>query len=432
VRRADGVGLSKGEYAVTFPTSVIRKLAPSEEMFAQSQTYFGGTVHLSGPVDIDAMFVAFDTLLQAHPVLAGHLERGPDGLHHIVVDDFLPPGIRVVEKGDQPSAEMRLDQAVSLAYLRVKPTDGRTEVTLYTHHSLTDGQHHMGLVWELFSWYTDMVCTGDIESADPQPAPDSLEVVLEKRGVRKQSRSGFERLLPAMYAYELPPSTRDTAGGNPAFPTLVPAARCQLTERETQDLITFSRDRKLSLNAVIAAAMLLAEWQVRGTPYIPIPYLYIADLRLHLTPPVDATAATNPLGVATYLAEIKPNTDIVDLATDIVEKVRADLSDGVIQQSLLHFNLHYAGSPPGLPELVMASHMGALPSLRTPPNVSLDGVQIDLYAANAAGVDFYISLVAGDHLQIERHSHMPGPERTVEAVHSILCAVPSEHGWMTE
>ena len=52
---AHGARLSKGEYAVMFSTSVIRKLAPSEEMFAQSQTFFGGTVHLRGPVDVDAM-----------------------------------------------------------------------------------------------------------------------------------------------------------------------------------------------------------------------------------------------------------------------------------------------------------------------------------------------------------------------------------------
>lgn len=417
---------------MTFPTSVIRKLAPSEEMFAQSQTYFGGTVYLNGQVDIDAMFDAFDALLQAHPVLAGHFERGSDGLHHIVVDDFLPSGIRVVDKEDQPAIQLRLDQAVSLVYLRVKPTGARTEVTLYTHHSLTDGQHHMGLVWELFSWYTDLVCTGDIEPVDSQPAPDPLEVVLEKRGVHKQSRSGFERLLPALYAYELPPSSRDTAGGNPDFPTLTPSARCQLTERETQDLIAFSRDRKLSLNAVIAAAMLLAEWQVRATPYIPVPYLYIADLRLLLNPPVDPTAATNPLGVATFLAEINPNTGIVDLATDIVDAYRTDLSDGVIQQSLLHYNLHYGGSPPGLPDPVMASHMGELPGLRTPPGVSVDGVRVNLYAANAAGVDFYFSLLVDGRLQIERHSHMPDPEKTIDAIQSLLRAVPAENNWMTE
>jgi len=87
-----------------FPTSVIRKLARSEEMFAQSQTYFGATVVMSGPVDVDAMSVAFDTLLQAHPVLAGHLERGPDGLHQIVVDDFMHPGLWVTGGEGRPAS----------------------------------------------------------------------------------------------------------------------------------------------------------------------------------------------------------------------------------------------------------------------------------------------------------------------------------------
>lgn len=402
-------------------------------MFAQNQTYFGGTVHLSGPVDIDALSDAFDTLLQAHPVLAGHLEPGPDGLHHIVVDDLLHPGIWVVEEGDQRAAEPRLDQAVSLAHLRVKTAADRTEVTLYTHHSMTDAQHNVVLILELFSWYTDLVCNGSTEPVDPQPAPEPLEVVLDKRGVRKHERwSGFDRFMPAMFAYDLPPSARDTAGGSPGSPTLVPAARCELTQRETQDLIAFSRDQKLSVNALVAAAILLAEWQIRGTPHIPVPYFYTADLRLVLNPPVEPTAATNPLGVATYLAEINPNTNIVDLATDIVEAYRADLADGVIQQSLLHFTLHYAGTVPGLPEPVVASHMGALPSARTPPDVRLEGVQMDLYATNAAGVDFYSSLTVGDHLRIEHHSHMPEPERTIEAARALLAAAPSEHGWVTE
>ena len=109
---------------------------------------------------------------------------------------------------------------------------------------------------------------------------------------------------------------------------------------------------------MVAAAILLAEWQVRDTPHIAIPYLYPVDLRHLLTPPVDATASTNPLGVATYLAKIKQGTELADLAADIVETFRSDLSEGLIQQSLLHFTLQYAGSPPGLPEIVMATDGG--------------------------------------------------------------------------
>jgi phenolphthiocerol/phthiocerol/phthiodiolone dimycocerosyl transferase len=432
---AADVRLSEGEHAVTFPASVIRRLARSEEMFAQSQTYFGGTVQMSGPVDVDAMSLAFDALLQAHPVLAGHLEQGADGLHHIVVDDLLPPGIWVV-KGDDPDSSdtvgMRLDQSASLANLRLKSIDGRTELTLYTHHSISDGQHHMRLLWELFSWYTDAVCTGQVDPGPAQRAPEPLEVVLESRGIREQSRSGFERFMEAMFAYDLPPSGRNTAGGNPAFPTLVPAASCRLTEQETQAVTAFSRDYGLSLNAVTAAAILLAEWQVRDTPSIPIPYLYPIDLRHFLTPPVDATASTNPLGVATYLAKIGPDTEIASLARDIVEAFRADLSDGVIQQSLLHFGLQYGGSPQGLPELVMSSDGGVVPPVPTPPNLAVDGLRTELHTASVAGVDLYATLTFGDRLQIMHHSHSPRPERTIEVIHSLLCSVSSEDDWMSE
>ena len=94
----------------------------------------------------------------------------------------------------------------------------------------------------------------------------------------------------------------------------------------------------------------------------------------------------------------------------------------MIQQSLLHFDLQYEGNPPGLPEMVLTTHLGSLPAPRTPPDVRIDGAQVELYAATVAGIDYYISMVVGDELQIDRHSHSPGPERTLEAVHSI-CAL---------
>ena len=67
-----------------FPSSVIRKLARSEEMFAETHNFVGLGAHVKGPIDIDALSAAFDALLEAHPVLGGHLERGPDGRHQIV------------------------------------------------------------------------------------------------------------------------------------------------------------------------------------------------------------------------------------------------------------------------------------------------------------------------------------------------------------
>ena len=120
-----------------------------------------------------------------------------------------------------------------------------------------------------------------------------------------------------------------------------------------------------------AASILLAEWKIRETPHLPIPYIYPVDLRFRLDPPVGSTEATNPVGMAMYLAEIRSDTDILDLARDIAEAFRADLAEGVIQQSFLHFGQHYEGNPPGLPDVVMATDSGDIPSLRTPPELTV-------------------------------------------------------------
>ena len=73
------------------------------------------------------MSAAFDTLLEAHPVLTGHLERDSEGWHHIVAEDLLHPGIWLVS-GDagspQAAARMRLDQGVSLVNLLLRLDDG--------------------------------------------------------------------------------------------------------------------------------------------------------------------------------------------------------------------------------------------------------------------------------------------------------------------
>ena len=189
--------------------------------------------------------------------------------------------------------------------------DGQAQLTLYIHHSLADGHHQFSLVEELFSCYTDLVCTGSIRPVTVHPAPEPLEVVLAERRIDKQQRSGLERFMPAMFAYDLPPSRRATTNAKPALPLHVPVARCRLTEEHTRVLIAFCRANRLRFNAVLSAAILLAEWRLRDTPNIPVPYIYPVDLRYILSPPLSATAYTNPLGVATYLAEIDRNTDVV-------------------------------------------------------------------------------------------------------------------------
>ena len=411
-----------------FPSSVIRKLARSEEMLAETHNFVGLSAHVKGPIDIDALSAAYDALLEAHPVLVTHLERCPDGRHQIVTDDLLPAEIEVVEVDDPQSdgPPLHFDQNESLVHLRLIIGDGLAHAILYVHHSLADGHHMHSLVEELLSYYTDMVGTGRIRPVTVEPTPESLEAVLAERGIHKQNRSGVERLMPAMFAYDLPPSRRVTTDVTPTSPVRVPMVSSWLSERETEHVLAFCRANQLSLSSVISAVLLMAEWQLRGTPNIPVPYVYTVDLRYFLSPPVSATGCTNPVGLATYLAEIDHRTRVVDLARDIAETFRKDLSDGVIQQSRLHFSPQYVGNPPGMPDVVMHSDNGMVPPVRTPPDLELTGIHGELYFAVSAGIEIYFTQIFAGKLNIEYHSHGPAPERSVEVMRSLFCTIAEE------
>jgi hypothetical protein len=334
----------------------------------------------------------------------------------------------IVEGDNRASSEtsrIELDPSVSLVNLMVKPADGHAELTLCAHHSLADGYHLAGLLVELFSRYTDVVRTGSTGPVSAQPAPEPLEAVLEQRGIQKKQRSGLERFMPAMFAYELSPPRPAERLCNPASPVAVPAARGRLTERETTALVEFGQVHRLFLNQLVSAAILLAEWRIRKTPDIPIPYVYVVDLRPLLEPPVSPMGATNPLGMATYLAAIKPNTTLVDLARDVAKTFRVDLFDGVIQQSMLHFKPQYDEGQRGLPDVVSSTNLGKTPALRSPPNLRVDDWQTEIYRSSSI-FDMYSIGMFGDQLAVERHTYAPEPQRSVDVILSILRATALE------
>jgi phenolphthiocerol/phthiocerol/phthiodiolone dimycocerosyl transferase len=372
------------------------------------------------------MSTAFDTLLEAYPVYAGHLEQGPDGRYQIVADDLLHPGLWIVEGDNEPSSVMQLDQSVSLLNLMVQQANAHADLTLFIHHSLADGNHMAGLLFELFSRYTDMVLTGDPGPVSPQPAPESIEALLEQRGIQKQQRSGLDRFIPAMFAYELPPQ-RSTHNSKLERPVAVPTARGTLSQDETTALVKYGRKHRLFVNNLVSAAILLAEWRLRETHHIPIPYIYNVNLRVLLDPPVTPTGCTLALGVATYLGRITPNTTIVELARDIADTFQADLSDGVIQQSLLHFNIQYEGAIPGLPDIVLSTNLGNVTAIRTPPDLEVVGLQSQFYRASAAVIDVYSFGIVAGRLLLEHHVDAATPERSVELILSLLRAASLEY-----
>ncbi|MCZ4328231.1 hypothetical protein, partial [Brachybacterium paraconglomeratum] len=87
--------------------------------------------------------------------------------------------------------------------------------------------------------YTDLVTTGSSRPVTVHSAPEPLEVILANRGVEKKTRSGLERLLAAMFVYDLPPSRRAPSDVNPVLPQRVPMEFCTLSEQDTENIIGF-------------------------------------------------------------------------------------------------------------------------------------------------------------------------------------------------
>jgi len=332
-----------------------------------------------------------------------------------------------VDGPDTEGPPPHFDQAESLVHLRLFICDGQAHPTLYVHHALADGHHMYGLIEELLSFYTDLVANGRTGPVTAQPAPESIETVLADRGIQKGPRSGIERFMPALFAYDLPPSRRADTGVKPTSPVRVPMVSCRLSKSQTHAIVELCRAEKLGLHSVLSAAILIAEWQVRGKLNIPVPFIYTVDLRYFLSPPVSATGCTNPVGLGTYLAEINHKTTLIDLARDIAGTFRADLDEGVIQQSRLHFSPQYVGNAPGMPDVVLLSDNGLVPPVRTPPGVEVTATHGELYFAVSAGIEIYFTQIYAEQLNVEYHSHGPEPEKSIEAIRSLLCSVADQH-----
>ncbi len=422
-----------------FAGSVIRKLARSEAGFAAYKVFSAVTVAVRGEIDIDAMSDAFDAVVQAHPVFDSHFEQASDGSYQIVADDLLHSGIWVVDgtNGVQSEdLEVNVDQTVSLINLRLILREDGVELTLYVHHSVADGHHLAALLEELALRYTNVVATGDPGPIIPQPAPKSMEDVLEQRGVKMKRLPGTERFYPLLHAYDLP-NQKPTLTARPGtVPVAGPVVRYRLSKEDTADLIEFSRENRLSLNTLVAAAILMTEWQVRDTPHVPIPYFYPVDLRFFLNPPVGATECSNLVGLGSYVAEIAPDTDIVDLANDITETFRGDLASGLILQSVLYSGSTMDIETDGLPPFVFCTDISALPSPTIAGMEVRDFRSQFFYASPENRIrevngGMYGTGVHAGQLVIQQNTELD-VESTLKAIGSLLCSLSSEYGWEME
>jgi hypothetical protein len=82
--------------------------------------------------------------------------------------------------------------------------------------------------------------------------------------------------------------------------------------------------------------------------------------------------------------------------------------------------------------MVLCTDAGEIPAVRVPAGLELVDFQSELHALYRAPVDVYSCGTFAQRLFIEHHAHVAGRERSLEAIRSILCSLPTDDGWESE
>ncbi|MGQ4596349.1 phthiocerol/phthiodiolone dimycocerosyl transferase family protein [Nocardia sp. R6R-6] len=328
--------------------TVIRPLAPSEEIFANSEVLVGYSIRVAGRLDLTALSAAFEAVVRARPILGARLESDGHGRHLLLESTGAPPEISVAD-GDPEEllTGARLDQRRALAALCVVRDGINAGVTLVTHHSIADAYHSLAVFAELWSCYTELT-RGHLPDLPQHGFPKPVEDLLRERCVEK------------IDAPALPPRPVDVAQINsgPDDPDyLLPhTARCRLTRDQTAALVELGHREKTTINGLVSAAILLTEAELRGLPLAELSYTYSVDLRNRVRPPIGMTEGTNVLGFANFVPS--PGATMIGLARGISDALRGGLDAGIVQQTPLHIPEIAAGPPPRALGIVLATNWG--------------------------------------------------------------------------
>ncbi|MEV0339383.1 hypothetical protein AB0H49_10175 [Nocardia sp. NPDC050713] len=348
--------------------SVIRPLAPSEQMFAFGEVFVGYSTRVSGRLDLSALSTAFDAVVRAYPILGARLEATGTGGHVLVASPGAAPEISVVD-GDpeQLLAGAKFDQSVAVGALCVVRDGDTASVTLVIHHSVADAYHSLAILGDLWSFYR-AAAEGRPLVAEVHPYPDPVEVLLAARGIEKFPNPAAAAPAPQSAAIPAALAPDDIAPGYPMPQT----TRCRLSEEATARLVDLGHREQVTMHGLVSAAILLMEAEVRALPLTELMYLYSVDLRARVSPPIGLTDGTDVLGFANYVPSAEAGTTLIGLARGVCDTLRGAVASGFVQQTPLQIPDVAAAGPPRIPGMVVATNWGRVPQLPSQKDLRID------------------------------------------------------------
>lgn len=339
---------------------VIRRLAPSEEMFAAGEVFIGYVARVSGRLDLTALTAAFEAVVRAHPILRARIESSADGGRVFTATDAAPPIFVADGDPETPLTAGKFDQRTGVCGLCVVRDRDTASVTLVIHHSIADAFHAFVIVTEFWAGYRDAV-GADTPEPPAHGFPEPVEHLLAARGIEKMTLPGAANASAAPQV----PQPRDDE--YPALRT----TRCLLTREETAALVALGHRENVTVHGLVSAALLRTEAEIRELPLTGLLYLYSVDLRTRVSPEIDATEGTNVLGFANYLSPASDVT-LVESARGISAALHAGLAAGIVQRTPLSIPDMAAAPRPALPGVVIATNWGTIPPLPEQDELRID------------------------------------------------------------
>lgn len=294
---------------------------------------------------------ALDALQQRHPLLRAAFVSSDDGLRFVPCER--PITLDFLDRDDDSTwvgaveAELgrRFDTQVGplVRCQLIGNREGRTssELILSFHHSIIDGASGTNAVGELLAACA-LIEAGEKPDIGPQlpllPPSESLFPPRHLGGRRLLRLAGF---LGRQMADEITYRVRSIGARRPPIHS---SGLCRVLCRsldadDTTALVRASRRRRLSLNSVLNAAMLLAvQRRLYGGKTTPMRHFNFADLRPLLKPPVTSEHILGLHSMLRVTVVVRAENDLWSTASEVNRAVtngarRGDLFSSVVMSA---------------------------------------------------------------------------------------------------
>ncbi|MEV8474421.1 protein kinase [Streptomyces sp. NPDC051173] len=357
-----------------------RVLCPLETFYAAQRSRAVVSCTVRGDIDESLLAAAFAAQLARHPSLRSRIE--PEGAGHALRPLSGPdvPELVVLPGGpDGLADELNAPFSAHGPLARAVLLRGGAEHTfvLTLDHTVCDGLSALALHDALWGAYSALATTG---TAAPLPREDWPAAVTDRLPPcpDEEVQQHLARRIEHARRFPVTSLPYEAATGNhEPHRRRVEVRRLLLSSDATARLLRFSRATGVSMQGLVAAALLIAVRRRLGGGAGPrtLGCLSPVDLRSRLTPPLPRELMLP--AVATYLdaLEVTGDDDPVELGRRLGANLRSAVGRGDFLREL-RIQQHVPRHPGLMTTSVVATNLGAHRTPPAPPGLSLTDLRV--------------------------------------------------------